>query len=342
MHEKIKRRIGYLVALADKMQDSEILEAVIQRTASLHPFFTIDFIHTAISAIREQMLDEQKLTAWLSPYDLPDQDSTTRIGIIMAGNIPLVGFHDFLCVYLAGHPMQIKLSGKDDLLFPVVFDMLCKIDTALPARAQIVNKLQDYDAVIATGSSNSYRYFEYYFRDKPKILRKNRNSVAVLTGTETDGDLLALADDIFMYFGFGCRNVSKLYVPEGYDITRVFPHFDKYQWMFQHSKYMNNYDYNRTILLLNNTPHLANEIVMIQEQTAIASPVSMLYYERYTDPDRLREELALHIGEIQCVVGGDEVRQMLNLDVVAFGASQKPSLVDYADGVDILTFLKGL
>lgn len=342
MHDKIKQRIGYLVALADKMRDSELLEAVIQRTATLNPFFTSDFTHAAIQAITEQMLDEEKLTPWLSAYELPAQDPATRIGIIMAGNIPLVGFHDFLCVYLLGHPMQIKLSGKDDLLFPVVFDMLCKIDTGLPARSRIVDKLQEYDAVIATGSNNSYRYFEYYFRDKPKILRKNRNSVAILTGRETDAELVALADDIFMYFGFGCRNVSKLYVPEGYDITRLFPHFDKYQWMFNHTKYMNNYDYNRTILLLNKTPHLANEIVMIQEQTAIASPVSMLYYERYNEAERLKEEIEQHIGEIQCVVGNAEIGQMLNLDVVPFGASQKPSLVDYADGVDILTFLTGL
>lgn len=342
MHHRIAQRIDHLVALASKMQDNELLEAVINRTATTNPFFTTDFTHAAIRAITEEMLDEQKLRTWLSAYDLPGQDPVVRVGIIMAGNIPLVGFHDFLCVYVMGNPMQVKLSGKDDLLFPVVFDMLCKLDTTLPARAQIVEKLQDYDAVIATGSNNSYRYFEYYFRDKPKVLRKNRNSVAILTGRESDAELTALADDIFMYFGFGCRNVSKLYVPEDYDMTRLFPHFDRYQWMFHHSKYMNNYDYNRTILLLNKTPHLANEIVMIQEQAAIASPVSMLYYERYGDIGRLKQEIARHIGEIQCVVGGDEVRPLLDMDVMPFGTSQKPSLVDYADGVDILTFLKGL
>ncbi len=342
MHQRIIQRIHHLVALADRLRDSELLEAVINRTATTNPFFTSDFTHAAIRAISEQMLDEGQLRSWLSGYELAEQDPTVRIGIIMAGNIPLVGFHDFLCAYVTGHAMQIKLSGKDDLLFPVVFDMLCKIDPALPARAQIVEKLHDYDAVIATGSNNSYRYFEYYFRDKPRILRKSRNSIAILTGRETDAELLALADDIFMYFGFGCRNVSKLYVPQDYDITQLFPHFDRYQWMFHHTKYMNNYDYNRTILLLNRTPHLANEIVMIQEQTAIASPVSMLYYERYGDTGRLKEEIGQHIGEIQCIVGSEEVGQMLNLDMVPFGASQKPSLVDYADGVDILTFLKGL
>ena len=342
MHDKIKQRIDHLTALADKMEDSEILEAVIARTASSNPFFTVDFIHTAIRAISTEMLDEQKMNTWLSSYHLPAMDPAPRIGIIMAGNIPLVGFQDFLCVYIMGNPMQIKLSGKDDLLFTVVFDLLCRIDTQLPARAQIVDKLQDYDAVIATGSNNSYRYFDYYFRDKPKVLRKSRNSIAILSGSETDIDLAALADDIFMYFGFGCRNVSKLYVPADYDITKLFPHFEKYKWMFNHNKYMNNYDYNRAILLLNNTPHLANEIVMIQENKAIASPVSMLYYERYTDATRLKGEISDHAGEIQCVVAGDEIKRMLKLDVVAFGASQKPSLVDYADGVDILTFLNGL
>ncbi|MBS1624035.1 MAG: acyl-CoA reductase [Bacteroidetes bacterium] len=342
MHQRIEQRIHHLVALADKMMDSELLEAVVTRTATINPFFTTDFIHAAIRAIAEEMLDRQKLNTWLAAYDLPEHDAAATVGIIMAGNIPLVGFHDFLCVYILGNPMQIKLSGKDDLLFPVVFDMLCKLDTSLPTRAQIVEKLHDYDAVIATGSNNSYRYFEYYFRDKPKILRKNRNSVAVLTGGESDADLAALADDIFMYFGFGCRNVSKLYVPEDYDITKLFPHFDKYQWMFHHTKYMNNYDYNRTILLLNNTPHLANDIVMIQEQSAIASPVSMLYYERYSDLTRLKETLLEQGDHIQCVVGPDTIRPLVDLDMVPFGASQKPSLVDYADGVDILTFLKGL
>lgn len=341
MHQRIKQRISHLVALADKMRDSELLEAVINRTATLNPFFTTEFTHTAISAITEEMLGEQKLNAWLSAYPLPVQDPTAIVGIIMAGNIPLVGFHDFLCVYVTGHPMQIKLSGKDDLLFPVIFDMLCKIDTELPVRARIVDKLYGYDAVIATGSNNSYRYFEYYFREKPKILRKSRNSVAVLTGNESDADLVALGDDIFMYFGFGCRNVSKIYVPEDYDIRRLFPHLDKYQWMFNHSKYMNNYDYNRTILLLNRTPHLANEILMIQENQAIASPVSMLYYERYKEMDSLGQQIGQHIDDIQCVVAG-EAMGMLNLNTVGFGTAQKPSLTDYADGVDILTFLIGL
>jgi hypothetical protein len=342
MNQKIKERIGYLIELGAALRSSHELEAVISRTASINPFFTVEFSRMAIDAIIDEMLNEQKLTEWLSHYEIPDNEPTQIIGIIMAGNIPLVGFHDFLCAYVLGFPVRIKLSGKDDILFTFVFDKLCKIDNELSNQSRIVDKLEGYAAVIATGSNNSHRYFEYYFRDHPKVLRKNRNSIAILTGEETSEELDALADDIFMYFGFGCRNVSKIYVPQDYDVTILFPHFEKYKWMFGHSKYMNNYDYNRTLLLMNKTPHMANEILMMQENEAIASPVSLLYYERYKDIEVLKDQLVKNEDNIQCVVGQHIPNGLGMNSIVGFGQSQKPGLSDYADGVDTVMFLLSL
>ena len=343
MHQNIKKKIGHLVALGEVLRSGEDIEAVISRTAAINPWFTPEFTRMAIDAIIDAMLDEHKLTDWLSHYDISATDPDQVVGIIMAGNIPLVGFHDFLCCYVLGYPIRIKLSGKDEILFPFVYQKLCDIDPTLGQRSAVVDRLEGYDAVIATGSNNSFRYFEYYFRDHPRLLRKNRNSIAILTGRETDAELDALADDIFMYFGFGCRNVSKLYVPQDYDITILFPHFEKYKWMFSHSKFMNNYDYNRTLLLLNRTTHLANEIVMIQENNSIASPVSMLYYERYDDLNMLKQLYVKNAEQIQCVVGKGEVAESIDYKgIVGFGGSQQPALSDYADGVDTVSFLLSL
>ena len=343
MHQKIKERIGHLANLAAVLQSNDELESVVSRTSAINPWFTAGFTHTAIAAIRDEMLRGDKLTAWLSPYQIIDAAPQQVVGIIMAGNIPLVGFHDFLCAYILGHPMRIKLSGKDEILFPFVYDKLCAIDTDMAANTRIVDRLEGYDAVIATGSNNSHRYFEYYFRNHSALLRKNRNSIAILSGNETDAELDALADDIFMYFGFGCRNVSKIYIPRDYDVTILFPHLEKYKWMFQHSKYMNNYDYNRTLLLLNKTPHLANEILMMQESTSIASPVSMLYYEYYENVDLLKQNCVKNADQIQCIVAGDGFPNVLKLNsIIPFGMSQQPTLSDYADGVDTVAFLKSL
>ena len=237
--------------------------------------------------------------------------------------------------------MKIKLSSKDDELFPFVLQMLIEIDPPLKDRVGIVERLKDFDAVIATGSDNTNRYFEYYFRNYPKILRKNRNSIAILTGEESDLDLEKLADDIFLYFGFGCRNVSKLYVPVGYDVRVLFPHLKKYAWLHQHGKYMNNYDYNRTILLLNKTEHLANEFIMLQESPSIPSPISVLYYEYWHDENVLKTKLKESADKIQCIVSGQPERWKFPSSV-RFGRSQRPELWDYADGVDTLEFLTRL
>jgi hypothetical protein len=270
------------------------------------------------------------------------QDEVAKtIGIIMAGNLPLVGFHDFLCAYISGCGIKVKLSGKDEVLFPYVYRKLMEIDPSLCDRSAIIDRLEGFDAVIATGSNNTNRYFEYYFRDYPKILRRNRNSVAILTGDESDDELYALADDIFMYFGFGCRNVSKLYVPEGYDVKKLFPHFERYKWMHSHTKYMNNYDYNRTLLLMNRTEHLANEIIMLEQNTAISSPVAVLYYETYGEPRQLADKLQANSEHIQCIVSSTSNVISTHVEaVIPFGQTQMPELWDYADMVDTLAFCR--
>ena len=234
--------------------------------------------------------------------------------------------------------MKIRLSSKDDELFPFVLDTLAAIDPSSRETIALVDTLKDFDAVVATGSNNTNRYFEYYFRSYPKILRRNRNSVAILTGDETPEQLDALADDIFLYFGFGCRNVSKLFVPAGYDVKQLFPVFEKkYKWLHNHNKYMNNYDYNRTLLMLNKTPHLANEFIMLIENAAIPSSIATLHYETWHDDRVVNTQLKHHVADIQCLVAASPDRW--SLPSVAFGQSQKPGLADYADGVDTLGFL---
>ena len=290
------------------------------------------------------MLNREKLEQWLSRYQITEDEASPKtIGIIMAGNLPLVGFHDFLCAYITGSGIKVKLSGKDEILFPYIYEKLLAIDPSLRERSAIIERLEGFDVVIATGSNNTNRYFEYYFRNYPKILRRNRSSIAILTGKETDEELFGLADDIFMYFGFGCRNVSKLYVPEDYDIIILFPYFEKYKWMHNHTKYMNNYDYNRTLLLMNRTQHLANEVIMIEENPAINSPVSVLYFERYENVKSLTASLLSNLNNIQCIVSNESVSLNDNPgNIVKFGHTQVPELWDYADNVDTIDFIFSL
>lgn len=328
-----------LVALGERLKTDPSLEELMFRAEAKNPWFAKEFVQYALNAIANDMLRREALEEWLQRYQLKTVDKT--VGLIFAGNVPLVGFHDFLCCYLSGCRIKIKLSGKDDLLFPAVLRMLQEIDPQLKERVEIVEQLKDYEAIIATGSDNTNRYFEYYFRNVPKILRRNRNSVAILTGEETPEQLQALADDIFLYFGFGCRNVSKIYVPVGYDFNGFFPHLQKYAWMHNHTKYMNNYDYNRTVLLLNKTPHLANEFIMLVQSTAIASAIATLNFEHWHDENVLNTQLKQNKERIQCVVSGHP--ELWDMDSSTyFGVAQHPQLYDYADGVDTMEFLLNL
>lgn len=331
--------IAHLAHLREKLISDEQFMAAVKNAAHQNPWFTENFVRESIQAISEYMLNESALRQWLNNYQIRNVNKT--IGLIFAGNVPLVGFHDFLCCYVTGCNMKIKLSSKDEKLFPEVLRLLSSIDESLHERVELVEKLEHFDAVIATGSDNTHRYFEYYFRNHPNILRKNRNSVAVLSGDETDAELKNLAHDVFLYFGFGCRNVSKIYVPVGFDITRLFPLFESYSWLHHHTKYMNNYDYQRTLLLMNKTPHLANEFVMILENESISSPIATLHYETWHDKNVLLTKLKNERDKIQCIVSSNPSEFNFSSSV-AFGEAQHPGLADYADGKDTLSFLLSL
>ncbi len=278
------------------------------------------------------MLNEADLNYWINKY--PTALKPKKIGLILAGNIPLVGFHDILSVLISGNIALIKLSSNDDLLIPTVLKKLVEIEPEFIKQIKWVSKLEDFDAVIATGSNNTNRYFEYYFKNKSSLLRKSRTSVAVLTGKETQEDLHKLGEDIFTYFGLGCRNVSKIYLPEGYDIATFYEGIVDFYEHINHNKYANNYTYHKAIFLMNLTQHFDNNFLLLKEDKAIASPLGVLFYEYYSDINELAQTLALQKENIQCVVSKVAINDSLPL-----GKAQQPELTDYADGVDTVKFL---
>ena len=253
----------------------------------------------------------------------------------MAGNIPLVGFHDFLCVLVSGHSVIVKLSSNDKILLPFLAEYLQFHFPFLKEKIHFTKeKLSDFDAVIATGSDNTARYFEYYFGNKPNIIRKNRNSVAILTGDETEEDLHNLGKDIFTYFGLGCRSVSKIFVPEGYDFQNFFKAIYDFHPIIEYTKYANNYDYNKAVYLMSLFKLQDNGFLLLKEDTSYSSPIASLFYEFYSDKNTLQKQLDKDKDKIQCIVN-----QKINPNFISFGQTQQPSLSDYADGVDTLQFL---
>jgi hypothetical protein len=315
---------------------SEILEY----EPVLNPWFTRDSLMKALKGIAS-MLEEEVLQLWLKPYRIKDIPSGAQltVGLVMAGNIPMVGFHDMMSVVASGHKVLAKPSSKDDRMIRKVAEILSAIDPALGSRISFTEeKLSGLDAMIATGSNNSARYFEYYFRNIPHIIRKNRNGVAVLTGDESEEELAALGEDIFTYFGMGCRNVTKLFIPESYDLKVLLGVLDRFSPLYQHHKYGNNVDYYRTIYLMNQVPILDNGILLLKEDPSIASPVGVVFYERYSEIDLVQQELDLHREEIQCIVSrSPEIK-----DSILPGSTQEPMPWDYADGVDTIRFLMEL
>ncbi|MBW6460308.1 MAG: acyl-CoA reductase [Bacteroidales bacterium] len=308
------------------------------REAHLHnPWFIPSFTHRAFS-VWELALRKDNLRAWLGEYDkqVSRQRSPRTVALVMAGNIPAVGMHDLLCCIASGHNLLIRLSSEDDRLIPAILRILYEIEPSLENRVKICEgPLKDFDAIIATGSNNSARYFEYYFRKYPHIIRKNRNGVAVINGSETGEELKLLADDIFTYFGLGCRSVSKVYLPEGFSMPNIWPHLKHFSFVQDHHKYRNNYDYQKTVMIINNIPHEDNGFLMARENNALISPVSVLHYEYYYSIDFLNRELQAISDQIQCVVSNIA----LDTTVIPFGQSQFPALWDYADGEDTMEFL---
>lgn len=309
---------------------------LIHLSQSHNGWYTPENVYFAINSWASA-LTEKNLNHWLSAYNFEDVRSKT-VGLVLAGNIPLVGFHDFICVLLSGHSAQVKTSSNDQKLLPFLANYLTSVEPALLNYIHFSEgKLTDFDAVIATGSNNTARYFEYYFKNKPSIIRKNRNSVAVLNGSETKADFQALGADIFSYFGLGCRNVSKIFVPKGYVFDSFFEGIFNYQEVIHYEKYANNYDYNKAVFLMSNFKLLDNGFLTIKEDSSYASPISSVFYEFYDDLDTLKIKLAAEELQIQCIVSNDLVSKS-----IPFGKTQKPELWDYADNVDTINFLKSI
>ncbi len=281
-----------------------------------------------------KILSKKNLENWLTPYPLTHCTPKT-VGVIMAGNIPLVGFHDFLSVVLSGHNILIKQSSNDDQLLPYIISYLIAVEPRFKDKiTYTAEKLTNFDAIIATGSNNTARYFEHYFGNKPNIIRKNRNSIAILTGQESKKQLEALGEDIFRYYGLGCRSVSKLMVPEGYDFTNFFEAIYTYHDIIQGAKYANNYDYNKAVYLMSSYTLLENGFLILKEDSSYSSPIATVFYEKYDSIDDITKKLKEDEEKIQCIVNNPVIEQSTD-----FGTTQKPSLTDYADGIDIIEFL---
>lgn len=307
--------------------------SLITSSISYNGWFTPEQVCFALQSWADALTEDQ-LTSWLSRYDFSEVKPKT-VALILAGNIPLVGFHDFLCVLLSGHKVQVKTSSNDPLLLPFLAKYLIHIAPELADKISFAEgKLDQFDAVIATGSNNTARYFDYYFKDKPSIIRKNRNSVAVLTGAESAEQLALLGEDIFRYFGLGCRNVSKLFVPKSYSFTSFFEAIFPYQTVLKYEKYVNNYDYNKAVFLMSDFKLLDNGFLTLKEDTAYSSPISSVFYEYYDDLETVTQKLAEDHEKIQCIVSNQ-----LTPNTIAFGQTQQPKLWDYADNVDTISFL---
>ena len=332
-------RIELLVRLGRHLEgDDEYLQAVMHRTEFHNPWFTKANQGLAIQAITHHFLQRGKLEEWAARYPVSDTPTGKTVGIVMAGNIPLVGFHDWLCVFMAGHRAQVKLSDKDPYLFPYLLKLLQSWEPAVENQVEVVDKLKDYDAVIATGSNNSARYFEAYFGNRPHIIRRNRNGVAVLSGQETEVELRQLGADVFSFFGLGCRNVAKLYVPAGYDFDPLLEALHEQREIVLHEKYKHNFDYNYALFILNKASFKANGCILLKEDPSLASRIACLHYEYYRNLEQVVAELELRREEVQCIVARPG---FLSHPTIPFGSTQQPGLADYADGVDTMAFLMG-
>ncbi len=321
-------RLGqYMLGTAEEWQE------VKERSYRENQWFIPEFVDRSVENIARQFLNPSFLQDWAAAYRVPDKQTHPKnVGVVMAGNIPLVGFHDFLCVFVSGHIATLKTSSKDEVLIKHLVKKLYEWDPAVQNEVSFAERLTGCDAYIATGSNNSGRYFDYYFGKYPNIIRRNRTSVAILDGTETPEELAALADDIQLYFGLGCRNITQLYVPQGYDFIPLLDALRKYEHFMDFHKYKHNFDYHLALLIMGNKYYMNNDTVVMTENVSPFSPVSQLHYQYYQNPAELTGLLQGN-QDIQCVVGHGQI---------PFGQAQRPGLTDYADGVDTMAFLVGL
>ncbi len=327
----LEERIDLLCRLGEHMaSDAADWQEAKRRAAGANQWFTPEHIEMAVANIVSEFLEKDKLLSWTGQYPMPEQPR--NVGVVMAGNIPLVGFHDLLCAFVAGHNVFIKLSSKDEVLMKYLVGWMAAQEPRVADQLNIAERLTGCDAYIATGSNNTARYFEQYFGKYPNIIRSNRTSVAILDGSETDEELAALADDVYLYYGLGCRNVTQVCVPRDFDFARLLRAFDRYSHYADLNKYKNNYDYHLAIYLLNRVPYMSNESLLMVENALPFSAVSVLHYRYYDNKEELLSELQAS-NDIQAITGKG---------FIPFGSAQRPCLSDYPDGVDTMAFLCSL
>ena len=336
----LEKRISCFIRLGQLISSlGEEEKATLARRAQYeNAWFTESSLNTALSSLTS-MLNEESIVNFILSYPELNQTRTPKnVAVVMAGNIPAVGFHDMMCVLLSGHLLQAKLSKSDTVLTSFLLNKIQDIEPLFKPLIQIAERLAGMEAVICTGSDNSARYFESYFGKYPHIIRKNRTSVALLNGDESETDLAKLGNDIFTYFGLGCRNISKVFVPQDYDITKLIDTFEPWSFVINQHKYANNYTYNRAIMLMNQEQFLDNNFFLIKESPNLHSPISVLYFERYSNKSLVINHLEEVSDKIQCLVSN-------NPDIknrIPFGQTQNPTISDFADGVDTMKFLLSL
>ena len=328
----LQARIKGFVALGQALSDTNNALLIEAKLAAYqqNAWFLPEFIDEAIKQISNQFLQETTLEEWTAAYpSISDQATHIKVGIVMAGNIPLVGFHDLLSTLIAGHTAVVKRSSKDQVLMDFIITSLIKINPAFEAQIIVQEQLKNCDAYIATGGNTAGNYFEYYFGKFPHIIRKNKTSIAVLDGTETLSELAALADDCMLYYGMGCRNVTQIWVPEGYDFIPFLTALKKYNYLQDQHKYKHNYDYQLALMMMGKKMYMDSGGVLMSENPSPFAAISQIHYQQY----QLGSVPTFNLDEIQCVVGKNQL---------PFGSLQKPLLAQYADGVDSLAFLSGL
>jgi len=333
----LQQRINALSLLGDKLQTDKLPSEIYQKAEANNRWFVKNSIDFSLNEI-SNMLKKENLGNWVNLYPQINNYTTQKtVGVIMAGNIPLVGFHDFLSVLITGHKIIVKLSSKDNILLKEIAKILIDIEPEFNNRISFTEAtLTGFDAIIATGSDNTSKYFEYYFGKYPNIIRKNRTSVAILTGNETETDFKNLGKDIFTYYGLGCRNVSKLFVPDNYDFVPLLDALQDFEYVYTNNKYANNRDYNSSVFLLNKVKHFDNNFLILTENIGYSAPISVVYYENYYNIETVYKRLEIDAEKIQCVVSN------ISDKFINFGQAQSPKLNDYADNIDTLEFLLNL
>lgn len=315
----------------------ELLDEAIDKAYRNNPFFTEENIKIALRSVAG-MITKKNLEKWADSYAglLSAEKARRNVGVIMSGNIPLVGFHDFICTIFSGNNFSGKLSHNDSFLLPAIASVLTGIDKDLERRISFhTDKVKGIDMIIATGSNNTSRYFEYYFGNIPHIFRKNRSSIAVITGNETREELERLGDDMFLYFGLGCRNISKLFLPADYDLHQLVMPLKRFENYGNNNKYINNYDYQRTIMLMNNIRFFDGGFYLLRESSELHAPVAVYYYEHYENIADVFKQVNMISDELQCIAGNETAGENLT----PFGETQHPDLWNYADGIDTMEFL---